>query len=136
MDNAKGKARAVPAESFAQAKQARASAKPSRVGGGIFRSSGESTLFAPRGAGATGTISVVEEVRDTPVPVSVSANASLPLPPAPNQATNVPAKVNVAPVTAPATLFDFNRMWNAHKTPEEKWALLTVSLSIQISADC
>ncbi|KJA24380.1 hypothetical protein HYPSUDRAFT_65593 [Hypholoma sublateritium FD-334 SS-4] len=133
-DNAKGKARAVPAETFAQAKQARASAKPSRVGGGIFRSSGESTIFAPRGAGTTGTTSVVEEV--PPVPVSASPHSSPPPSPTPDQAATVPAKVNFAAVTAPTTLFDLNRMWNAHKTPEERWALLTTVTPAQLPGLC
>ncbi|KAJ7016835.1 hypothetical protein C8F04DRAFT_1159197 [Mycena alexandri] len=41
--------------SFKDAKSARDSSKPSRVGGGIFRASGESTIFAPREGRAAST---------------------------------------------------------------------------------
>lgn len=126
-EKGKGKARAVP-ESFAQAKQERASAKPSRVGGGIFRSTGESTIFSPRGdtPPATKRTSALEEVKDSPVLFPPQSPPDVVLSRDP-QWTAIPPQVTGVPLQAPTTLFEFSRAWNVLRTPATKWSLLTVS---------
>jgi hypothetical protein len=84
-------------ESFRDAKQLRDTAKPSRVGGGIFRPSGNHTLFA----------------RDDEMSGAAPA------------ATSLPAQVDCT-VQAPMTLFNFTKMWESHTKDEDRWKVLSV----------
>jgi RNA polymerase II-associated protein 3 len=96
--------------SFKDAKQARESAKPSRVGGGIFRTSGSSTVFTPRD-------NVNPTLADPPsFPVRLSAK------------DDSNSKTSYMPVPkAPNTLFDFVKSWGSLGSTEEKWQLINVS---------
>lgn len=84
-------------ESFKDAKQLRDTAKPSRVGGGIFRPSGNHTLFA----------------RDDEISGAAPVTTSL------------PAMVD-STVQAPMTLFNFTKMWESHIKDEDRWNILSV----------
>ncbi|KAG5653657.1 hypothetical protein H0H81_011617 [Sphagnurus paluster] len=86
--------------SFKDAKQARETVKPSRVGGGIFRASGESTVFPTR-------------ISPTTTPensMTLSTNGIEQLNP-------------VSPAKAPTTCFEFSRAWEAAGTLEERWGI-------------
>ncbi|KAJ7665318.1 hypothetical protein DFH06DRAFT_1323710 [Mycena polygramma] len=96
--------------SFKDAKSARDSTKPSRVGGGIFRASGESTIFATREVNPT---SPKQETAATkPEPVAKQAappvKTAVSPPPPPKQETSTPksepvVKEPAPPPAAPAT---------------------------------
>ncbi|KAF8648972.1 hypothetical protein AX16_006086 [Volvariella volvacea WC 439] len=87
-------------KSFAEAKELRDGVKPTRVGGGIFRSSGQHTVFPTRdGLGSQ----------------------------APSGPKSQPASsAGTAPPTAqaPMSLFDFNRKWDSCTLSDERWNLL------------
>ncbi|KAG2094629.1 uncharacterized protein F5147DRAFT_719620 [Suillus discolor] len=83
-------------ESFKDAKQLRDTAKPSRIGGGIFRPSGNHTVFA-RDDKLTGVAPVT---------------------------TSLPALVNTVP-QAPMTLFNFTKMWESHMKDEDRWNIFS-----------
>jgi hypothetical protein len=130
----KGKEKETPTPaSFQQAKQARDTARPSRAGGGIFRSSGQSTIFASRGGEEDATAkSRVEEVQETPE-VEMKSPSPAHAPAVVSQPATVPSvselAANIASLTlpkAPTTYFDFNRAWHSLRSPEEKWALINV----------
>ncbi|KAF8817206.1 hypothetical protein BYT27DRAFT_7153875 [Phlegmacium glaucopus] len=98
--------------SFKDAKHARESAKPSRVGGGIFRASGSNTIFAPRENG---------NPTSADPPKSDSSTSSL--------STGLSAeddyKTAYTPAPkAPNTLFDFVKSWGSLRSVEEKWQLI------------
>ncbi|KAG2060663.1 TPR-like protein, partial [Suillus hirtellus] len=82
-------------ESFKDAKQLRDTAKPSRIGGGIFRPSGNHTVF--RNDKLSGAAPVT---------------------------TSLPALVNTVP-QAPITLFNFTKMWESHMKDEDRWNILS-----------
>ncbi|KAG1879216.1 hypothetical protein F4604DRAFT_1753628 [Suillus subluteus] len=84
-------------ESFKDAKQLRDTAKPSRIGGGIFRPSGNHTLFA-RNDGKSGAAPVT---------------------------TSLPAMVDATVPQAPMTLFNFTKMWESHMKDEDRWNILS-----------
>ncbi|KAG0704776.1 hypothetical protein DFH29DRAFT_1034785, partial [Suillus ampliporus] len=84
-------------QTFKDAKQLRDTAKPSRVGGGIFRPSGNHTLFA----------------RDKEVPGVTPAT------------TSPPATVNGTVPKAAMTLFNFTKMWESHVKDEDRWNILS-----------
>ncbi|KAF8968965.1 hypothetical protein BDZ97DRAFT_1965981 [Flammula alnicola] len=120
-------------ESFKDAKHARESAKPSRIGGGIFRSSGQNTIFPTRG--------------EAPALASPPSTADQPSPPlSPVQAKPVsvtaelPAKVttpvNGTTLKAPSTLFDFNKAWHSSASLEEKWELINTIPPTQLPDLC
>ncbi|KAF9473430.1 hypothetical protein BDN70DRAFT_899772 [Pholiota conissans] len=118
--------------SFQDAKKARESARPSRAGGGIFRSSGQNTIFASRGGEEGLTKSGIEEmveVSEEKVKVKTPATSIKSEEPAVG-ATSAPvaqSPLDTASSTgmkAPATYFDFNRTWHSFRSPEERWALL------------
>ncbi|KAG2034856.1 hypothetical protein BDR03DRAFT_575962 [Suillus americanus] len=87
----------VKPESFKDAKQSRDTAKPSRIGGGIFRPSGNHTLFA-RNDGKSGVAPVI---------------------------TSLPAMVEGTVPQAPMTLFNFTKMWESHMKDEDRWNILS-----------
>ncbi|KAH6912735.1 hypothetical protein BKA70DRAFT_1370240 [Coprinopsis sp. MPI-PUGE-AT-0042] len=89
--------------SFKEAKEARDTARPSRVGGGIFRSTGSATVFPTR-----------EAVK----PGDHSATAS-------DTAREGSGRQERSSIKAPATLFDLVRQWNSLKTAEERWELFS-----------
>lgn len=83
-------------ESFKDAKQLRDTAKPSRAGGGIFRPSGNHTLFARN------------DEMSFAAPVT----------------TSLPAPADCA-LQAPMTLFNFTKMWESHMKDEDRWNILS-----------
>lgn len=120
----------LKAPSFKDAKQVRETARPSRVGGGIFRASGKNTIFtmkdgeaaAPRPESAPS----VEAEKSEP---SIAAQSQAPVNKAREMSTT-PAPVKAAPpviVKAPANLFDFNKAWTNARSTDEKWQLMNVS---------
>jgi hypothetical protein len=103
--------------SFKDAKQARENAKPSRVGGGIFRASGSNTLFAPRDNGNP-------TLADPPKADSSTSSFSARL----SAKNDSKSKTSYIPVPkAPDTLFDFVKSWGSLRSTEEKWQLVNVS---------
>lgn len=102
---------------FKQAKQARESAKPSKVGGGIFRASGASTIFPTRESPSLPT----QSHGLTPKGDAVMENdGTMASPPAAQ--TTSPQIV----VKAPANLFEFVKAWTSAVNVEEKWQLINV----------
>ncbi|KAJ6623108.1 hypothetical protein B0H10DRAFT_2213795 [Mycena sp. CBHHK59/15] len=122
--------------SFKDAKQARAS----RVGGGIFRASGESTIFSVKpernaeGASGTPNSAPVTQASSAPPPVAVEKPSTVPEPkpsavpePKPVAAPSPPPPPGSASSTkSPMTLFDFTRAWEADASPGARVALLSV----------
>ncbi|GLB45501.1 putative rna polymerase ii-associated protein 3 [Lyophyllum shimeji] len=105
---------------FKDAKQARESAKPSRVGGGIFRANGESTVFPPRGDPSAPSPKVEQVMPATPPPPSATA-------PSPMNVDQEPVGAVVEPVPpeqAPTTLFEFASAWRAASSTSERWGLM------------
>ncbi|RDB15279.1 RNA polymerase II-associated protein 3 [Hypsizygus marmoreus] len=113
---------------FADARRAREAVKPSLVGGGIFRKTGESTLFPPReGSPSTAAVPSVStpppaaaavapiHTTTTPAPTVVSVN-STPVNASPTQATAV---------NPPTTLFEFSRTWDTIRSTQERWNLIS-----------
>ncbi|KAF8158543.1 hypothetical protein B0H34DRAFT_709282 [Crassisporium funariophilum] len=92
--------------SFKDAKQARETAKSSRVGGGIFRASGDSTIFTNR------------DPNTADVPKSTPQAASQPELSRPPIISDAPAH------KGPATLFDFVKTWGSTISDNERWQLL------------
>jgi len=84
-------------QTFKDAKQSRDTAKPSRVGGGIFRSSGNHTIITRN-----------EEIL-RPAPVI----------------TSPPATVDATVHKAPMTLFNFTKMWESNMKDEDRWNLFS-----------
>lgn len=99
---------------FKDAKQARESVKPSRASGGIFRPSGDHTIF-DKG----------EKQR------SQSPGSSPSTKPSPSTTVNGPSqKTNgFSPTKPPMTLFDFTRSWESLESTEQRWNLISVSES-------
>ena len=107
--------------SFKDAKQARESAKPSRVGGGIYRASGSNTVITPRDNG-------IPILADPPKSDSSTSSFSI-RPSSAKDDSN--SKTSYVPVPkAPNTLFDFVKSWSSLRSTEEKWQLINVSLFI------
>ncbi|KAG2123377.1 hypothetical protein BD769DRAFT_1471366 [Suillus cothurnatus] len=84
-------------ECFKDAKQLRDTAKPSRIGGGIFRPSGNHTLFSRN------------DVKSGAAPVT----------------TSLPVMVDGNVPQAPMTLFNFTKMWDSHMKDEDRWNILS-----------
>ncbi|KAJ3504748.1 hypothetical protein NLJ89_g7773 [Agrocybe chaxingu] len=108
----------IKSASFVDAKQARENARPSRVGGGIFRASGKNTIFPTR-----------DNTPPEDVPVPPSATISQPAPTPINQKILPPQTASTYPLNGlihkpPSTLFDFTKVWGSLKSPEEKWRYL------------
>jgi len=91
---------------FSDAKVARDSVKVGRVGGGIFRASGESTIFGQKQSTVTGSPVAASRL------FAVSPDAS--------------GTPEIA-YTTPSTLFDFTRTWNSLASVEDRWRYLKVS---------
>lgn len=103
--------------SFKDAKQARDSAKPSRVGGGIFRASGNNTIFSPRDIGNP-------TFADPPNPDTSTSPSSIGPPGKDDpKSTSYPSVPK-----APNTLFDFVKSWGSLHSTEEKWQLINVGI--------
>ncbi|KAJ7103106.1 hypothetical protein B0H15DRAFT_1016937 [Mycena belliarum] len=107
--------------SFKDAKSARDTSKPSRVGGGIFRASGENTIFAPRERTYVLAAAAPAFVPNPPPPAP--ASESIPPAPAPVQTHRRPAPAFV-PAKSPMTLVAFTRAWDADPAPGARRALL------------
>ncbi|KAF9005444.1 hypothetical protein BDQ17DRAFT_1353102 [Cyathus striatus] len=113
---------------FKDAKQSRNSTKPSRVGGGIFRSSGNNTLFTPRdGSFDPSPMDIIEPeksqkltsgARSSPSFRDTMSGYSQTQPPQPS------ATSQKRPTKAPTTLFDFIREWSFTQSYDEKWNLI------------
>ncbi|CAA7269109.1 unnamed protein product [Cyclocybe aegerita] len=104
--------------SFMDAKQARENAKPSRVGGGIFRASGKNTIFPTRDS---------TTLADTPVPPPAAVPRPILTPV--NQKNSPPQTASTYALNGsihkpPSSLFDFTRVWGSLKSIEEKWQYL------------
>ncbi|KAF8182611.1 hypothetical protein BJ912DRAFT_928498 [Pholiota molesta] len=119
--------------SFQQAKQARDTARPSRAGGGIFRSSGQSTIFKSRGGEEDAMAkSTIEEVQETPE-VEMKSPSPAHAPEVVSQPATVPSvselAANIASLTlpkAPTTYFDFNRLPALCQTSLEPALLISI----------
>ena len=107
-----------PVSSFAEAKQAREGARPSLVGGGVFRANGRNTIFPSN-----------DKTSATP-PVSVP-----PPPQTPNKEIRTPESsrtgsvmypVNILGALSSMTMFNFNKAWEADRSVEQRWKLITV----------
>ncbi|KAF4617296.1 hypothetical protein D9613_005646 [Agrocybe pediades] len=123
-------------ETFQKAKQARDASKPSRVGGGIFKATGESVIIREATA-ETGSESKVEEVKEeaaaattntatspavarekvekaqSPVaPVSMKASSPAPAAAVPGTGAGADVVTPKKPAVVPQTLFEFSRMWD------------------------
>ena len=111
-----------PPNSFKDAKQARESAKPSRVGGGIFRASGSNTIFTPRDYSNP-------TLADHPKSDSSTSSFSVRL----SAKEDPNSRTSYMPVPkAPNTLFDFVKSWGSLRSTEEKWQLINVSIFTQV----
>ncbi|KAG6815326.1 hypothetical protein H0H87_002938 [Tephrocybe sp. NHM501043] len=95
---------------YKDAKQARENGKTSRIGGGIFRASGESTVFP---------------TKDYPVP-SASVARGDPVQQRQTASTVLKPVTPIIPEQPPKTLFDFTRAWNANPTTPARWGLVLV----------
>ncbi|KAG6809839.1 hypothetical protein H0H92_014531 [Tricholoma furcatifolium] len=93
---------------FKEAKQERENFKPSRVGGGIFRANGESTVFPTR---EIPSASLTTRPPPEPTPAPRSTGPILP----------------VAPEKPPKTLFDFTRNWDVEHSTAARWGLILAS---------
>lgn len=89
-----------PTATFQDAKRTREAVRPTRVGGGIFRASGQSTLFPTR-------------------ELDVTART----PPAP--ATGPAENINNA-LKPPVSLYEFNRQWENSSAHGDRYNLLKV----------
>ncbi|KAJ6520282.1 hypothetical protein C8R45DRAFT_954627 [Mycena sanguinolenta] len=125
--------------SFKDAKSARESSKPSRVGGGIFRASGESTIFTRESPPAKQD--AAEPVTKPAVPPAKQEQASSPSP-APLAASNVPPPPAVqqsvpqptANIKSPMSLFDFTRAWENTPDSAARFALLSQIPAVALPA--
>lgn len=94
---------------FKDAKKERDSTRPSQVGGGIFRASGDSTLFSTRATTA----------KPTSVPISNDASSL-------TSATAPPLHKAVTHTKPPTSWYDFSRTWNSLSTTQERWSLFSM----------
>ncbi|KAJ7269276.1 hypothetical protein B0H12DRAFT_1094983 [Mycena haematopus] len=108
--------------SFKDAKSARDSSKPSRVAGGIFRASGESTIFT-RPAPAEPVMKPAPPAKqDAPSPPSAPIPVPDVSPPAPGQKS---VALPAADVKSPMSLFDFTRAWERAPDSTARFTLLS-----------
>jgi hypothetical protein len=99
---------------FIDAKQARDSTKPSRAGGGIFRPSGDHTIF-DKG----------EKQSSQP---QADHGATKPSPPPAADMNGTSQKTNsLSSTKPPMTLFNFTRSWESLDLVKDKWDLISVS---------
>ncbi|KAK2465761.1 hypothetical protein APHAL10511_002305 [Amanita phalloides] len=100
---------------FVEEKQIRESAKPSRVGGGIFRANGRNTIISPN-----------DKTPATPVPVAQASHKEV----RPSQMQGLqtyPGNITAGneTITPSMTMFNFNKAWEANRSVEERWKLVT-----------
>lgn len=100
---------------FQAAKQTRDSTRTTRVGGGIFKSSGESTIFPTRDI-------PVPEPSSEPRPTALATEPAVRLP----LTSAEKASLEVYEKSPPSTLFDFNKAWGSFKSVEGHWNLIKV----------
>ena len=99
---------------FVDAKQVRESTKPSRAGGGIFRSSGDHTIF--------------DKGEKQSFQPQADHAATKPSPPPAADMNGTSQKTNSLSSTKPLmTLFNFTRSWESLDLVKEKWDLISVS---------
>ncbi|KIM35927.1 hypothetical protein M413DRAFT_449556 [Hebeloma cylindrosporum] len=107
-------------QNFKDAKQARESVKPSRVGGGIFRTTGQNTIFP---------------TREIPTPES-SVEPDLQT----TSSLSSPLEEVVPPLGGvhkpPPTFFEFSKSWWTLNSPEKRWKLITSIPPTQLPALC
>lgn len=146
--------------SFVEAKQAR-EAKTSKVGGGVFRASGQHTVFPtqsgnpvsptppkevpnPKGENGERQIHIKEDFSvpraSTPAPSQPKTEPEPNLePPATTPSYGSPkpsVNANGTSLQAPATLFDLSRSWRSTFTSMERWKLLQVRHFINLPLRC
>jgi hypothetical protein len=102
------------AQSFKEAKHAREAKSVGRVGGGIFRMSGNDTVF---------------NTREVPAPAPAVPTTPVPIP----ASTSVPtahASPAPPPAAAPRTLLEFTRAWDRIPATDSaaRWSLLNVRI--------
>ncbi|TFK39052.1 hypothetical protein BDQ12DRAFT_630217 [Crucibulum laeve] len=148
-----GQATPPKATSFKDVKQVRNNTKPSRVGGGIFRPSGNNTIFPERHlpstsspvppaapklpqATALATMPTAAPLQSQPpapslpattmTPELLTADAASPKPEE-KMDMDLPKQPvgNPKPVQPPATLFDLVRAWASSTSNTERWLLIT-----------
>ncbi|KIM78520.1 hypothetical protein PILCRDRAFT_591682 [Piloderma croceum F 1598] len=94
---------------FMDAKQARESSKPSRAGGGIFRPSGDHTIF-DKGEKQSSADRAATKPSSPP---AAAMNGT-------SQKTNSSSSIK-----PPMTLFNFTRSWESLDLAEDKWRLIS-----------
>ncbi|PPQ86328.1 hypothetical protein CVT25_005629 [Psilocybe cyanescens] len=133
-----------------KSKNAHANAKAPRVGGGIFRASGASTIFAARGSGAASGVAddgrgegedEAGVARDSENAMEIDTTPAQPAPvPVPAQTAapvGTPAPAPAPPArSAPSTLFEFSKAWYGIKDPWERWAFINTIAPAQLPALC
>ncbi|KAF8879478.1 hypothetical protein BD779DRAFT_1551728 [Infundibulicybe gibba] len=99
-------------KTFQAAKNARDAAKPTRVGGGIFRSSGQYTIFPSRG--------------DPPISTQTTAATSVPGASGPSPSTPTENTPRRTPSTQkpPKNMVEFTRAWEAADM-ETRWDIIS-----------
>ncbi|KAJ7201254.1 hypothetical protein GGX14DRAFT_655950 [Mycena pura] len=103
--------------SFKDAKNARDNNKPSILGGGIFRASGENTIFARN---------PTPTKQETPLTAATPpVEKHVPPPPAPAPAVTSATNASPAQIKSPMTLFSFTRAWESTSDPTARFALLS-----------
>ena len=111
-----------PVSSFAEAKQARESTKQSLVGGGVFRANGRNTIFSPNDkTSATPPVFVPPppQTPDKEIQTSESSRTGGP--------STSPFNISQANGTTQSmTMFNFNKAWEANRSVEQRWKLITV----------
>lgn len=105
---------------FMDAKQARESTKPSRAGGGIFRPSGDHTIF-DKGEKQSSQPQADHVTQPSPPPAAAVNGTS--------QKTN-----SLSSTKPPMTLFNFTRSWESLDLAEDKWDLISVSQTLNNQA--
>jgi RNA polymerase II-associated protein 3 len=106
---------------FKEAKEVRESTKTSRVGGGIFRATGNHTLFKSKDVSPTKNPEVDQE--DTK-PEPKKPTSSVTTLPSVSTVASLPAQSSETPLT----LFDFIRKWQRSSSSADHWALLCVRI--------
>jgi hypothetical protein len=104
---------------FLDSKQARESTKPSRAGGGIFRPSGDHTIFDKGAKQSSQPLADHAATESSPPPAAAMNGTS--------------QKINsLSSTKPPMTLFNFTRSWESLDLAEEKWDLISVSQAFNI----
>lgn len=125
------------AQTSKAAKEARSAARPPGVRGGIFRPNGKHTIFgenrSEHASGATPATAPSPENAQPPTTKPSLPDSQIVQPATPSQVRIPQNNKHGARRRTPWTLFDFSREWDKCSTPEDRWALLTVSPSCMAS---